>query len=172
MLVVVAMFAFGFLLVPLYEVLCDITGLNGKTGSIEVQQAMDMQVDESRLVTVEFLASVNQNMNWEFQPQVNKMRVHPGKLYQTNYFARNKSQLTMIGQANPSVAPPLAAAHFNKTECFCFTQQRFDAGEARELPVRFIIDPKLPRHIDTISLSYTFFDITQTALRDRQSTQQ
>lgn len=162
MLVVVGMFGFGFALVPIYDVFCEITGLNGKTGSVQAQEAQRLNVDESRLVTVEFVANLNQSMNWEFRPEVHKLQVHPGKIYTTQFYAHNKNNRDMVGQAIPSVAPSRAAAHFNKTECFCFTQQVFKAGEGRLMPVSFIVDPALPPEVETVTLSYTFFDITQS----------
>lgn len=155
-----AMFGFGFGLVPLYDILCDITGLNGKTGSIAENQARAGKVDEQRLVTVEFVSNLNQSMNWSFAPTVKKLLVKPGEIYEIDYVATNHNPVLTVGQAVPSVAPAAAAGFFNKIECFCFSQQRFDPGEQRTLPVRFVVDAGLPRHIDTISLAYTFFDTT------------
>jgi len=153
-IIVVAMFGFGYLLVPMYNVFCELTGLNGKT----VQKAAEVSESASdRLVAVEFLASVNENAPWEFRPSVSKMLVQPGKLYDTTFFARNRTNQMLIGQAVPSVAPGQAAKHFQKTECFCFTEQKFDPLEGRDMPVRFILDPELPAYIETVTLSYTFF---------------
>ena len=152
-----AMFAFGFALVPLYDVFCDITGLNGKTGRVEAA-ALDEQVDESRDITVQFVTSVNGTLPWEFAAQSRQMTVHPGAVYEAFFTARNLSQTATVGQAVPSVSPNTAAAHFNKTECFCFTRQSFAAGESKLMPVRFVIARNLPEHVRTITLSYTFFD--------------
>ncbi len=163
--VVVAMFGFGFAMIPLYNVLCDITGINGKTGTLTADQAAQFKTDENRTVTVEFVANLNQSLNWEFRPNVKKMQVHPGKVYSTSFYAQNKMGRRMVGQAVPSVAPHEAAAHFSKTECFCFTNQTFEAGEGRDMPLRFVIDPRLSDRVNTVSLSYTFFDITKTALK-------
>jgi cytochrome c oxidase assembly protein subunit 11 len=163
--VVVAMFGFGFAMIPLYNVLCDITGINGKTGILTADQAAQLNTDENRTVTVEFVANLNQNLNWEFRPNVRKMQVHPGKVYSTSFYAQNKTGKQMVGQAVPSVAPHEAAVHFSKTECFCFTSQVFEAGEARDMPLRFVIDPRLSERVNTVSLSYTFFDVTKTALK-------
>lgn len=160
---VVAMFGFGFAMVPIYDVICDITGVNGKTGALDASEAQALRVDTNRTVTVEFVANRNQNMDWEFRPQIRKMEVHPGKVYDTSYFAKNKTGQRMVGQAVPSVAPNEAAKHFNKTECFCFTNQTFKAGEGRDMPLRFVVDPRLPKWVNTVSLSYTFFDVTQMA---------
>lgn len=150
-----AMFAFGFALVPLYDVFCQITGLGGKTGGSAAVVAE--RPDESRLVTVEFMASVNEHAPWDFEPVVERMQVHPGKLYDTSYLAANLTGRELVGQAVPSVAPQAAARHFRKTECFCFTAQPFGPEEVKDMPVRFMVDRELPPHIDTVTLSYTFF---------------
>jgi len=160
--IAVGMFAFGFLLVPIYDVFCDITGIGGKTkttAAIVLEEAPD----EERLITVEFVATVNQSAPWDFHPTVSAMEVHPGKLYDATFFARNLTPRRLVGQAVPSVAPGLAAKYFRKTECFCFTSQTFAALEARNMPLRFIIDPELPDHIDRLTLSYTFFATEQAA---------
>ena len=153
----VLMFGFGFALVPLYDVFCDITGINGKTGRIELEEALSQQVDEDRLVTVEFLATVHTDLPWEFRPQVKRIKVHPGEVTEVNYFASNMTENLVAGQAVPSLAPGLAAKYFNKTECFCFTRQTLGPGESREMPLRFVVDPELPANIRTVSLSYTFY---------------
>jgi len=157
MFIVVGMFGFVFALVPLYNVFCDITGLNGKTSGKRTV-IVDIEPDLSRTVTVEFVASVNESMPWEFRPDVVRMQVHPGKNYRTAFFARNETGRAMVGQAVPSVTPGLAATHFKKTECFCFTEQRFEAGEAREIPLIFMVDKDLPEDIHEVTLAYTFFD--------------
>jgi cytochrome c oxidase assembly protein subunit 11 len=155
--VVLAMFGFGFALVPLYDVFCEITGINGKTGRIAAEEALARQVDENRLVTVEFLASVNSDLPWEFRPLVRKIRVHPGEITEVKYFASNRTGDPVAGQAIPSLAPGLAAKYFNKTECFCFTRQTLGPNEGKEMPLRFVVDPDLPEDIRTVSLSYTFY---------------
>jgi cytochrome c oxidase assembly protein subunit 11 len=159
LVVTAAMFAFGFAMVPLYDVLCKITGLNGKTDGRAAVAAEPMKVDESRMVTVEFVANLNRGAPWEFAPQVTRMQVHPGQFYQTHFWARNLADQPMTGQAIPSVSPGLAASHFHKIECFCFTRQQFQAGEGKEMPVTFRIDPELPSDVRTVTLSYTFFRI-------------
>jgi cytochrome c oxidase assembly protein subunit 11 len=156
-LITLAMFGFGFALVPLYDVFCEITGLNGKTGRVEAA-ALDGQADLSRQVTVEFVTSVNGALHWEFAPEVTRMKVHPGQIYEAYFTARNLGAAPTVGQAVPSVAPSSAALYFNKTECFCFTQQAFGAGESKRMPVRFVVDRGLPAQVRTITLSYTFFD--------------
>lgn len=153
---VVGMFGFGFAMVPLYSVFCDITGINGKTGGRVAIAATEPDMD--RTVTVEFIASVNQSMPWDFRPEVTSMEVHPGKMYRATYYARNRTDKVMVGRAVPSVTPGAAARHFKKTECFCFTEQRFSAGEGRDMPVMFMVDRELPEEIKVVTLSYTFFD--------------
>jgi len=153
----VLMFGFGFAMVPLYDVFCDITGINGKTGRIELEDALSQQVDEDRLVTVEFLATVHSDLPWEFRPVVKRIKVHPGEVTEVNYFASNQTENLVAGQAVPSVAPGLAAKYFNKTECFCFTRQTLGPGESREIALRFVVDPELPVEVRTVSLSYTFY---------------
>ena len=154
--VVIAMFGFGFALVPLYDVFCDITGLNGKTGDQYVS-AEPIQVDTSREIKVEFLANLNAEMPWEFKPLTNVVKVHPGEAARIEYVARNKTDRDIIGQAVPSVTPGLAAAHFQKTECFCFTEQVLKAGEEKIMPVVFMIDPSVDEDVREVTLSYTFF---------------
>jgi cytochrome c oxidase assembly protein subunit 11 len=161
-IIAVAMFGFGYALVPLYDMLCDITGLNGKSDNITQQQQANFEVDESRTVTVEFITSLNQGMSWDFKPATTKMQVHPGKPYQTSFFVNNKTNRSIIGQAIPSIAPFSAANHFIKTECFCFTNQLLEAGQSMEMPVVFVINPALPEHVKTVTLSYTYFDVSNT----------
>jgi len=153
---VVGMFGFGFALVPLYDVFCDITGLNGKTGEQYVSDT-SIQVDTSREVKVEFLANLNADMPWEFEPLTRSVRVHPGEASRIEYVARNKTDRDIIGQAVPSVSPGIAAGHFQKTECFCFTEQVLKAGEEKIMPVVFMIDPAIDEDVHELTLSYTFF---------------
>jgi len=155
--VAAAMVGFGFALVPLYDLICDITGLNGKTGRVEIEQALAAKQDKNRLITIEFDANVSADLPWEFGPKVRRMQVHPGQIGEAVYVARNMSGENITGQAIPSVVPARAAKYFNKTECFCFTQQTFAAGEGRDMPLRFIVDPDLPKDVKTITLSYRFF---------------
>jgi len=160
LVLVIMMFGFGYALVPLYDVFCDVTGLNGKTGD-QVSFTQAPVVDEKRLVKVTFLASLNESMPWEFKPQQSFVEVHPGKPTTINYIAKNKSNKSITGQAVPSVSPGLAAAFFQKTECFCFTQQELKAGEEKLMPVTFIVDSELPQQMNELVLSYTFFISTQ-----------
>ena len=156
LLAVTAMFGFGFAMVPLYNVFCDLTGLNGKVGGRV--EAVGVEADLNRTVMVEFVANLNQTMPWEFRPEVSRMEVHPGKVYRTSFYAQNRTDRIMVGQAIPSVTPGTAAQHFKKTECFCFTEQQFAAGEGRDMPVMFMVDPELPDDVQVVTLSYTFFD--------------
>ena len=153
----VAMFAFGFLLVPLYEVMCKITGIGGRTNAVAATISDAQQTVSERLVTVEFVAVLNEQAPWEFRPTVSSIQVHPGQLYNTAFFARNLTDGALVGSAVPSVAPGQAAKHFIKTQCFCFTQQNFTAGEGRDMGVQFMVDTELPEFIDRVTLSYTFF---------------
>lgn len=163
-LVTLAMFGFGFAMVPIYNVLCEVSGLNGKTGVVNAA-ALDVRVDTSRTVSVEFVTILNEGMPWEFRPAVTRMDVHPGAINSTSFYARNMTKHDMVGQAIPSLTPGAAAKHFNKTECFCFTQQHFKSGQGIDMPVRFVIDRELPADIKTVTLQYTFFDITGQAAK-------
>ncbi len=154
--VVLGMFSFGFALVPLYDVFCEYTGLNGKTG-VQYVSEEQMQVDTSRTIKVEFLANVNDGMPWEFKPLSTFVSVHPGEATRIEYVARNKTSRDIIGRATPSVSPGQAARYFQKTECFCFTEQVLKAGEEKIMPVVFIIDPAIDKDVHEITLSYTFF---------------
>ena len=164
--VAVAMFAFVFVvMVPLYNVLCDALGINGKTSS-EAYTSVVAQVDESRSVKVQFVATNNDGMPWAFSPDVTEMVVHPGAANDTVFFAANPTTHSMIAQAIPSVSPSRAAEYFHKTECFCFEQQPLDGNSEAEMPLQFIVDQDLPADIKTITLSYTLFDVT-ALMRDK-----
>ncbi len=161
--VAVAMFAFVFVvMVPLYDVLCDALGINGKTSG-EAYTAAQAGVDESRQVTIQFVAMNNDGMPWEFRPAQTMMTVNPGASNDTVFFARNPMPDAMVAQAIPSVSPARAAEYFHKTECFCFNQQPLDGRSSADMPLQFIIDRDLPRDISTITLSYTLFDVTAMA---------
>lgn len=161
--VAVAMFAFVFVvMVPLYDVLCDALGINGKTSG-EAYTSVQAGVDEDRTVTIQFIATNNEGMPWEFGPSVTAMKVHPGAVNDTVFHARNPLPQAMVAQAIPSVSPARAAEYFHKTECFCFNQQPLDGETTAEMPLQFIVDQDLPRDIRTITLSYTIFDVTDMA---------
>ena len=152
-----AMFAFGFFaLPPLYDVFCEITGFGGRTNTSA--QVVAETPDLSRNVRIEFVATVNNYAPWQFEPTVESMTVHPGKMYYATFSATNMSNEERVGQAVPSVSPVSASEHFQKIECFCFDSQEFTANEQRALPLQFIVNPELPEYIDTITLSYTYFE--------------
>jgi cytochrome c oxidase assembly protein subunit 11 len=154
------MFAFVFVvMVPLYNVLCDALGINGKTSS-EAYISVSAEVDESRSIKVQFIATNNDGMPWAFSPEVTEMLVHPGAANDTVFFAANPTMNAMVAQAIPSVSPSRAAEYFHKTECFCFEQQPLDGNGEAEMPLQFIVDQDLPADIKTITLSYTLFDVT------------
>jgi cytochrome c oxidase assembly protein subunit 11 len=158
MLLAVAMFGFGFALVPMYDVMCKAFGINGKTaGAYAGSQTV---VDEARTVRVQFLATNAAGMVWEFAPQQDELSVHPGASNRMLFVAYNPSNRPMTAQAIPSVAPSAAAAYFHKTECFCFTQQVLQPGERIEMPVSFIVDRALPADVRHLTLGYTLFDVT------------
>ena len=161
---VVVMFVFAiFIMPPLYDLFCDVTGLNGKTGgAFSVENSTSFGVDTSRTVKVQFLATNNENMPWGFRPEISSVTVHPGEPTVVNYLAENTTDKKMVAQAIPSLVPFKAANYFHKTECFCFNQQPLDAGKSAELGLSFIVDVDLPKHIKTITLSYTLFDVTNT----------
>ena len=161
--VVIAMFAFVFVvMVPLYNVLCEALGINGKPSGERYEAAL-IQVDEAREITVQFVVTNNQGMPWEFRPTATMMRVNPGAVNETVFYARNPMPEDMVAQAIPSISPSRAAEYFHKTECFCFNQQPLGGKQSAELPLQFIVDQELPRDIKTITLSYTIFDVTEMA---------
>lgn len=172
LVVVIGMFGFGFALGPLYDALCRVTGINGKLSGEAADAAVPVLVDTSRLVTVQFVTTVNGGRNWEFRAEQAEIRVHPGQLTTVNFHARNTESHGIVAQAVPNVAPWSAARHMKKTECFCFNNQWFAAGESKEMPVRFMLDPELPADVDTVTLSYTFFDVTESAAQKPQAQSQ
>ena len=163
LMVAILMFGFGFALVPFYEKICEITGINvlarrDKLNTAEAKEfAKNTQVDKSRTITIEFDANVQGAM--AFKPKLAYMTVHPGELATVTYEVVNATPAPLVGQAIPSYAPRHSASHFKKLECFCFQQQELKSKEVREFPVVFVIDPKLPSDITTITLSYTFFEV-------------
>ncbi|MGI9219211.1 MAG: cytochrome c oxidase assembly protein [Hydrogenophaga sp.] len=161
--ITLGMFAFGYALVPMYKAICEATGINVLAiGERQVpgnaaKLPANTQVDASRTITVEF--DVNVRGPWHFKPEVRSLQVHPGQLTTVMYEFQNVQDRTMAAQAIPSYAPKQAMAHFNKLECFCFTQYTLAPGEKKAWPVAFVIDPKLPKDVTTITLSYTFFEV-------------
>lgn len=160
LLIVVLMFGFGFALVPLYDVFCDLTGLNGKLKAESTAES-SYPVDAAREITLELLTSVNENMPLKFRAETSKIRIHPGQYYTVKFYAENLSDHKLIGQAIPSIAPGLASSYLEKTECFCFSEQEFQPHQAREMPVRFVVNPAISGEVKDMTLSYTFFDITE-----------
>lgn len=158
-LLTLAMFAFGFALVPLYDVFCDITGLNGKTAN-EAVQSTPQKVDDSRLIKVEFITRKAQGIPWVFTPHKSHIFVHPGQFNAMAFLAKNQAKSHIIAQAIPSVSPGKAAQYFQKIECFCFNQQPLNANEEVDMSLQFYVDNELPQDISTITLSYTLYDIT------------
>lgn len=158
-------FAFGFALIPLYRVICEVTGYGDQKSLAERDATVVEKPDANRLVTVEFISNLPTYGNWEFRPKVHELQVQPGKLYSTTFFAHNLLARATLAQAVPSIAPGSAAAYFRKTECFCFTPQHFAVNEGRDMPVRFIVDPGLPRDIDRLTLAYTLYELPQVAAR-------
>jgi cytochrome c oxidase assembly protein subunit 11 len=166
--VAVGMFAFGYAMIPLYRAICEATGINilslserqvpgnGKAGKA-AQVLRNSQVDKTRTITVEFDA--NARGPWHFKPALRTLQVHPGELATVMYEFQNVQDRRMAAQAIPSYAPPQATPHFNKLECFCFNQYTLEPGEKKEWPVAFVIDPRIPKDVTTITLSYTFFEV-------------
>ena len=160
--IVVGMFDFGFALVPLYDVLCDALGINGKTSDVAaVYESVD--IDESRLITVDFITRSNTGMPWEFRAETRQVKVHPGQLNQVDFYVRNPAKTAIVGQAVPSVSPGPAAIYMNKTECFCFEQQTLQAGEELLMPMQFYVDPQLPEDITYFTVQYTLYNVTASA---------
>ncbi|MGB0958280.1 MAG: cytochrome c oxidase assembly protein [Litorivicinus sp.] len=154
----VLMFGFGFALVPLYDIICEVAGINGKTSTTAYQGVS--VVDESREVRVIFMSVNGGSMPWRFRPETTEMTVTPGKVYETAYLAENMTSRDLVAQAVPSVSPGYAAVHMNKIECFCFEQQPLAGGEDTRMPLRFMVDADLPDSVRAITLNYTLFDIT------------
>lgn len=166
LLIVVGMFGFGFALVPLYDVFCDITGINGKTSETAAVY-YDGQVDKSRTITVEFITRTHTGMPWEFRAQTQSVKVHPGELNMVEFYVRNPAVKAMVAQAIPSVTPGQAALYLNKTECFCFNSQPLAAGAESLMPMRFYVDPQLPEDIHFFTVQYTLFDVTGNGADDK-----
>ena len=162
--IAVGSFGFGFALVPLYNVLCSVTGYGDQGKLLQRVKAIE-HPDQSRTVTVEFLADVASPGDWDFRPVKRSIDIHPGELYTAEFYARNLTGRDTVAQAIPNISPSEVAAYFHKTECFCFSPQHFQVGEGREMPVRFIVDPSLPSHIDVITLAYTFYDAASRVTR-------
>jgi len=160
--VVLGMFLFGFALVPLYDVFCEITGINGKTRGQAIYQKTE--INKTREITISFITNTNRGMPWDFKPLTNVMKVHPGEMNEVRFYAKNRSQEAVVGQSVPSVSPGEAALYLNKTECFCFDQQLLAGGEAIEMPMKFYIDADIPEDISHLTLSYQLYNVTEAAV--------
>ena len=154
--IAVAMFGFGFALVPFYQKICEVTGINNL---LKADEVTNTQVDLARLVVIEFDSNLRSDLPWTFRPLQTSVRIHPGELTTVMYEIRNNSNHAVAGQAVPSYGPQLAVRYFKKLECFCFTQQTLQPSEAKQMPVVFVIDKGLPDDVNTITLSYTFFEV-------------
>ncbi len=161
MLIVFGMFGFGFAMVPLYDVFCDITGLNGKTSNVAASYNV-ASINKERTVTVQFLTRTAKGIPWRFEPMINEVKVHPGERKVVKFYAKNESVSDIVGQAVPSVSPGRAAVYFQKIECFCFNNQPLKASEDVEMGLQFYVDLDLPEDVSTITLSYTLYDITSS----------
>jgi cytochrome c oxidase assembly protein subunit 11 len=166
LVVAVAMFGFGYAMVPFYRAICDALGLNNV---VKADAVANTQVDAGRLLTVEFDANLRSNLPWTFTPLEKSVRVHPGELTQVVFEVRNQSDRPVTGQAIPSFGPQLAGRYFKKLECFCFTQQTLAPGEVRRMPVAFVVERDLPQDVGTVTLSYTFFEVEGKAPRSQGS---
>jgi cytochrome c oxidase assembly protein subunit 11 len=160
-------FAFGFALVPLYNVLCEVTGYGDRSRLTVAAPAIDAPVAD-RTVVIELVSTTPTFGDWQFRPVAGEVAVHPGKLSEAKFVAKNLRAQPVTAQAVPSIAPLQATQYFHKTECFCFTPQHFEAGEERELTVRFFVDPQLPRKVDRVTLAYAMYDAPQSLAASRQ----
>ncbi len=159
------MFGFGFCLIPIYRMLCQVTGINGKYYQIdELQQTV--AVDKSREMIVTFIANNNELLPWDFHANNPVIHLHPGEIIRVSYHAKNKTLSPMTVQAIPSIVPGIAAKYLHKTECFCFQQQTFAAGEEMDMPILFHIDPAIPKNIRHVTVAYTLFDTKMAAATD------
>ena len=158
--ITVGMFCFGWALIPLYDLFCDITGLGGDPGGQYAYDPASERIDRSRLVKVNFITNTNAGMPWSFWSEKGGMRVHPGELNEAIFYVKNTTDRRMVGQAVPSIVPTTAVDYFHKTECFCFNSQVLEPGQEVAMPMRFFVDAALPGNVQSISLSYALFDIT------------
>jgi cytochrome c oxidase assembly protein subunit 11 len=159
LVIILIMGGFGFALVPFYKKICQVTGITATR--ILPAAVTNTQVDTSRTITIEFVANTNERMPWHFEPQQKSIQVHPGQIGQVNYVVKNTTDKLMLGQAIPSYGPENAGRYLQKLECFCFKQQSLGPHESRNMPVVFLITAELPKDVTTVTLSYTFFDVTQ-----------
>jgi cytochrome c oxidase assembly protein subunit 11 len=163
--VAIGMFGFGYALVPLYDVMCEVVFKKEKPGIPVAAEEVSYKIDKNRDITVEFMTTVNKDAPMLFRSETKKLKVHPGEYVTVNFYAENKTDKVMVAQAIPSISPGPVAEFFKKTECFCFTEQTFKPREGRTLPVRFVVNPELPEQYKTITLAYTFFDNTEISVK-------
>ncbi|MCG8312915.1 MAG: cytochrome c oxidase assembly protein [Pseudomonadales bacterium] len=167
--IIVGMFVFAVgILPPMYDAICDITGLNGKTAN-EAADATEAVVDEERSITVMFIADTHPDMPWEFKPVERSIKVHPGEIRKVDFRVKNTTGDWLVGQAIPSVSPAQATPHFKKTECFCFNEQELDGNSEKDMPLIFYVDPELPKSVTTITLSYQLFNITDRVIDEKNA---
>lgn len=159
LLAAVGMFGFGYALVPFYSLLCEVTGFGGKVEEKAIQD-VPYAIDYSREISLELVTTVNENMPLQFRAEVQKIRLHPGEYHTVNFYALNRGKDALVGRAIPRMAPGNAARFLKKTECFCFDRQDFEPGKEKRMPVRFVVEPSVPRDIKDMTLAYTFFDVT------------
>jgi cytochrome c oxidase assembly protein subunit 11 len=165
-LVAAAMFGFGYALVPIYDVLCEWKWIErDRPDDIKKVPEVAYQVDMSREITIEFMTTLNESTPMEFHAETKQLKVHPGEYHTVNFYAENKTDKTMLARAIASFSPAVTSSYFEKTECFCFSEQSFKAKEAKTMPMRFVINPELPDQYKTITLSYTFFDNTEKSVK-------
>ena len=171
-LAVVAMFGFGFALIPLYDVFCDVLGINGSYQSIEdgtydakaeTERALKNGIDKSRTITMQFLVTDNEALDLEFRAETKSLTMNPGQIKEVNYYVKNRSNKTMVLQAIPDITPNLAKKYLAKIECFCFRQQTLQPGEEKEMPLRFVVNSALPETIPVLTLTYRFIDLNYKA---------
>lgn len=160
--IALAFFGFGFAMIPLYDKICEITGLGGRANDEAIAaESLSKEIDEKRSISIEFVARVNTGAPWLFRPKLPSINVHPGEFTTVEFIAESLSEVSATGRAVPSIAPSEGSLYFQKIECFCFTKQDFGPFETKDMPVTFRVDPKLPEYIDTITLSYTFFTLDE-----------
>lgn len=161
-LIVVGMFVFAVaVLPPMYDAICEFTGLNGKTSN-EAADVSEAVVDQERSITIQFLADTDPDMAWDFKPNTFSIKVHPGEIHKVDYHVFNPTTHLIVGQAIPSVSPAQATPYFKKTECFCFNNQELNGGAEMDMPLIFYVDPEIPKSVSTITLSYRLYDITKS----------
>ncbi len=157
-IVVIAGLAFGFAIAPLYDAVCKAIGLNGRGDTTATELTKNVEVDKSRTITVIFTGTTMPGLDWSFKANEPMIKVHPGEIAFTSYQAKNNSKEAIVGTAVPSVVPEVASLHFKKIECFCFSNQTLQPGETKDMPIRYFLDPKLPKEITTVTLSYSFYN--------------